>query len=229
MLVDEVLFELLLPDLLQLHLSLDLPLNTLLFGFFAFCARLLFMVVGFQKRLIFLLLAIDTINGLLVLSLLLCVLLGRRIGQFCKAYLCFGHVLSQNVVNIAVLLFLLRLNLLLPARLEDLLKLCLLLLAQLVSILEQLYKLFFGQFDVRAAFLAILFVLSVLLLIALLLILIALLDDPNRLSVLVNSVHLITILLHLLLHLLLMDQELLLLLRCQLLQELLLLLWIKAF
>ena len=76
MLVDEVLFELLLPDLLQLHLSLDLPLNTLLFGFFAFCARLLLMVVGFQKRLIFLLLAIDAINGLLVLSLLLCVLLG---------------------------------------------------------------------------------------------------------------------------------------------------------
>ena len=77
MLVDEVLFELLLPDLLQLHLSLDLPLNTLLFGFFAFCARLLLMVVSFQKRLIFLLLAIDAINGLLVLSLLLCVLLGR--------------------------------------------------------------------------------------------------------------------------------------------------------
>ena len=97
------------------------------------------------------------------------------------------------------------------------LKLCLLLLAQLVSILEQLYELFFGQFDVRAAFLAILFVLSVLLLEALLLILIALLDDPNRLSVLVNSVHLITILLHLLLHLLLMDQELLLLLWRQLL------------
>ena len=109
------------------------------------------------------------------------------------------------------------------------LKLGLLLLAQLVSILEQLNELFFGQFDVWAALLAILFVLSVLLIEALLLILIALLNNPDRLSVLVNSVHLITILLHLLLHLLLVDQELLLLLRCQLLQELLLLLRVKAF
>ena len=97
------------------------------------------------------------------------------------------------------------------------LKLGLLLLAQLVSILEQLNELFFGQFDVWAALLAILFVLSVLLLEALLLIFITLLNNSDRLSVLVNSVHLITILLHLLLHLLLMDQELLLLLWRQLL------------
>ena len=109
------------------------------------------------------------------------------------------------------------------------LKLGLLLLAQLVSILEQLDELFFGQFDVWAAFLAILFVLRVLLLEAFLLIFIALLDDPDRLAILVNSVHLVTVLLHLLLHLLLVDQELLLLLWCQLLQELLLLLRVKAF
>ena len=110
------------------------------------------------------------------------------------------------------------------------LELGLLLLTQLVSVLEQLDELFFCQFNVRAAFLAILLVLSVLLLEAfLLLVLIALLNDPDRLSVLINSVHLVTILLHLLLHLLLVDQELLLLLWRQLLQELLLLLWVKAF
>ena len=44
-----------------------------------------------------------------------------------------------------------RLDLLLPARLEDLLELGLLLLAELVGVLEQLHQLLFRQLDVRAA------------------------------------------------------------------------------
>ena len=144
MLVNEILFELLLSDLLQFHLSLDLSFDALLFSFFAFIARLLLMVVSFKKRLIFLLLAVYTVDGLFVLSLLLCVLLSRRIREFGESNLCFGHVLSQDVVNVAVLLFFLRLDLFLPASLQDLLKLGLLFLAELVRILEQLDKLLLG-------------------------------------------------------------------------------------
>ena len=107
------------------------------------------------------------------------------------------------------------------------LKLGLLFLAQLVRILEQLDKLLLGQFNVWAA-LAGLILISLLLFEVFLHILITL-HDPDRLSILVNSVHLITILLHLLLHLLLVDQELLLLFGCQLLQKLLLLILIKTF
>ena len=94
MLVNEILFELLLSDLLQFHLSLDLSFDALLFSFFAFIARLLLMVVSFKKRLIFLLLAIYAFDGLFVLSLLLCVLFSRRIREFGESNFCFGHVFS---------------------------------------------------------------------------------------------------------------------------------------
>ena len=85
-------------------------------------------------------------------------------------------------------------------------------MAQLVSILEQFDKLLLGQLDIWAALTSL--ILSCVLLIEALLHILFTLHDPDRLSVLVNSVHLVTILLHLLLHLLLVDQELLLLFRC---------------
>jgi len=70
-----------------------------------------------------------------------------------------------------------------------------------------------------------------LLFIATILVFIRLLQDANWLAILVNSVHLVvatTILLLHLLHLLLMDQELFLLFRGQLLEEFLLLLGVEA-
>ena len=71
LLVDEILLELLLPDLLELHLALDLPLDSLLLSLFTLRSSLLLVIVSFQQCLIFLLLPINALNGLLVLSLLL--------------------------------------------------------------------------------------------------------------------------------------------------------------
>lgn len=76
LLIDQLLFELLLPDLLELHFALDLPLNALLLLFFAFVASLLLVGVSFQQCLILLFLPVDAVNGLTILSLLLGVLFG---------------------------------------------------------------------------------------------------------------------------------------------------------
>ena len=128
-----------------------MPLNSPLLGLFALRACLLLVIVGLQKRLILLLLSINALNGLFILSLLLRILLIWRICQFRQPYLGFRDIFREDIVNIVVLLLLLRLDLLLPARLEDLLELGLLLLAELVGVLEQLHQLLFRQLDVRAA------------------------------------------------------------------------------
>ena len=62
-----------------------------------------------------------------------------------KANLCLGHVLGQDVVDVAVLLLLLRLHLLLPTRLEDGLQLLLLLKAELVGVFEEINQLLLGK------------------------------------------------------------------------------------
>ena len=71
LLIDQILFELLLADLLKFHLTLDLPLNSPLLGLFALRSRLLLVIVGLQKCLILLLLSIYALDGLFILSLLL--------------------------------------------------------------------------------------------------------------------------------------------------------------
>jgi len=83
------------------------------------------------------------------------IFLGWRISKLRKTYLSLGHILCEDVVNIAVLLLLLRLDLFLPASLQYLLQLGLLLRIKLVSILKQLYKLFFAEMHLGAIKLAI--------------------------------------------------------------------------
>lgn len=207
MLVNQILFEFLFSDLLEFHLAGDLSFNALALGFFALITSLLFVRVCFKQGLIFLLLSIYAINGFFILSLLLRALSGGGVGQLGQTYLRFSHVFRQDVVNVAVLLFLLRLDFLLPARLQDLLELSLLLWAQLVSILEELNELLFSQFDIWAArsiALCLSLFINTAIHLALLPIATAVWHNTNWLSIFINYVH-VTVLLHLMLHLLLMD------------------------
>ena len=238
LLINQILLKLLLSDLLKFHLTLDLSFNTPLLSLFALIASFLFMRVGFEQGLVLFFLAIDAINGITVLSLLLRALLGWGVSKFSQSNLSLCYIFSQNVVNVAVLLLLLRLDFFLPSRLQDLLKLCLLLWTQLVSVLEEFNKLLFCQLNIRAARAIIIISLFITFLIDFthIILLVATdalvrLHDLNRLSVFVDCIHVtFLVLVHLLLlHLLLVDQELLLLLRRQLLQEFLLLLGIKTF
>ena len=138
LLVDELDLELLLTDLLKLHLAGDLFLHALLLGFAAPIASLLLMRVLLEKGLVLLLLPLNAVHRLFVILVLLGRLLGGGICKLSKTYLCFRDVLGQDVVDVAVLLLLLRLHLFLPARLEDRLKLLLLLKAELVGIFKKL-------------------------------------------------------------------------------------------
>ena len=75
LLVDQLLFELLLPDLLLFHLTGDLLLNSSLLGLSATIPRLLLVAILPEEGLVLLLLPRDTIDGLLILVLLLRLLL----------------------------------------------------------------------------------------------------------------------------------------------------------
>jgi len=65
--------------------------------------------------------------------------------EICQSELSLGNIFSQNIVNVAVLHLLLRLQLLFPPILQYQLQLLLLIKGKLVRILEQLHKLAFGQ------------------------------------------------------------------------------------
>ena len=125
---------------------------------------------------------------------LLGLLLLRRVCELGEADLGLSNVLGQDVVNVAVLFLLLALHFLLPAALQDRLKLLLLHQTELVSILQQFNELLFSEFTVGACTLHI----------HLLLLAIILLN--NRLAILVYHEDLLLFVLLLLLDLLLVHE-----------------------
>ena len=88
-----------------------------------------------QESLIFLFLPENAGNCLLVSSLCFIALLRRRLSKRSKPSLSFAYILSQNVVNVIILLLLLSLEVLRPPVLQDQLQLCLLVFRELISIL----------------------------------------------------------------------------------------------
>jgi hypothetical protein len=102
LLVNQLLLELLFPDLLKLHLARHLPLDTHLLSLLALVARLLLVGVLSEEGLVLLLLALDSINCVFVLIQLLRGLLLRRICKLGQPDLSLGHVLGQDVVDVAV-------------------------------------------------------------------------------------------------------------------------------
>lgn len=136
LLVDQLLFEFLLPDILLFHLTGDLLLDSSSLGFTAPRPRLLLMSVLSEQSLVLFLLPGDTFHCILILMLLLSLLLLGRIAKLGEADLSLGNVLGQDVVDVAILFLLLALHLLLPAALQDRLKLFLLYKAQLVGVLK---------------------------------------------------------------------------------------------
>ena len=150
LLVDQLFLELLLPDLLLFHLSSDLLLNSSLLSLSAARPSLLLVRVLSEQRLILLFLPGDAVHCLLILMRLLGLLLLRRVSELGEADLGLGNVLRQDVVNVAVLFLLLALHFLLPAALQDRLKLFLLHQTELVSILQQFNELLFSKLTVGA-------------------------------------------------------------------------------
>lgn len=136
LLVDQFFIKLLLSNLFEFHLPRNLFLYASLLGLSPLVPRLLLMRILPEKCLVLPLLTSYALNSLLVVFLYLRRFLVGRVCQFGKSNLGFGHVLGQDVVDVAVLFLLLRLDFLLPPALQDLLQLGLLLEAQLVSVLE---------------------------------------------------------------------------------------------
>ena len=95
------------------------------------------MAVALQQSLILFLLALDALDCLTILDHLLVVSFGGGFSELCESYLGLGDILSEDIVDIAVLFLLLGLDLLLPAGLKDVLELCLLLGIELVRVFEE--------------------------------------------------------------------------------------------
>ena len=98
-----------------------------LLGFAPAVSRLLFVLVLPQEGFVLAFLAGHTLHGFFVLVAQFGLLFGGRVRQFGQTYLGLGDVLGQDVVNVAVLLLLLGLDLLFPSVLQNLLQLRLLL------------------------------------------------------------------------------------------------------
>ena len=95
------------------------------------------MAVALQQSLILFLLALDALDCLTILDHLLGVSFGGGFSELCESYLGLGDILSEDIVDIAVLFLLLGLDLLLPAGLKDVLELRLLLRIELVRVFEE--------------------------------------------------------------------------------------------
>ena len=155
MLVQQLVFEALFPDLVELDFALRLTLDPSLFLVFIASSSLSFLLVCAEKCLVFTLLLINALHGLFIFLRMFL----RRTGseftkieiylpgrvEICQSELSLGNIFSQNIVNVAVLHLLLRLQLLFPPVLQYQLQLLLLIKGKLVRILEQLHKLAFGQ------------------------------------------------------------------------------------
>ena len=95
------------------------------------------MAVALQQSLVLFLLALDALDCLTILDHLLGVSFGGGFCELCESYLGLGDILSEDIVDIAVLFLLLGLDLLLPAGLKDVLELRLLLRIELVRVFEE--------------------------------------------------------------------------------------------
>lgn len=132
-----------------------MTLDPSLFLVFIASSSLSFLLVCAKKCLVFTLLLINALHGLFIFLRMFL----RRTGseftkieiylpgrvEICQSELSLGNIFSQNIVNVAVLHLLLRLQLLFPPILQYQLQLLLLIKGKLVRILEQLHKLAFGQ------------------------------------------------------------------------------------
>lgn len=141
--VEQFLFELLLPQLGQLGLTLDLALVATLLVVAHTLLRLDVVVLLTEKGLVLTFLLANALKSLFVFFRGLFGLILRI--QISKPLLSLGDILREDSVNIVILLLLLALEIFLPPRFQDLLQVLLLLRGQLVCILQQLHQLVIGQ------------------------------------------------------------------------------------